>query len=65
MYCVGKRADLWTIEGIDWVTGVPQFHVPTGTDNAAYNSSYAATEIGPDGSILTGTLTGVLWVRPE
>ena len=65
MYCVGKRDDTWTIEAIDWVTGTPKFHVPMGTENARYNSSYAATEIGPDGSILTGTLTGIVRVFPN
>ena len=65
MYCVGKRGETWTVEAIDWRTGEPAFHVPLGDDNLRYNSTYAATEIGPDGSILTGTFTGAVWIRPE
>jgi len=64
MYCVGKRDETWTIEAIDWAGGASAFSIPMGTENLHYNSSYAATEIGPDESILTGTLTGMVWVRP-
>jgi hypothetical protein len=65
MYCVGKREDTWTLEAIHWSTGEPRFFVPLGDDNLTYNSAYSATEIGPDGSILTGTFTGAVWIRPE
>jgi len=57
MYCVGKRGDTWTVEAIDWETGVPSFHVETGV-GSEYNSVYAATEVGPDRAIWTGTMVG-------
>ena len=65
MYCIGKRDSTWTLEAIDWLTGEPSFQVMLGSENQRYNSNYAATEIGPNGSILTGTLTGALWIHPE
>jgi len=65
MHCVSKRGDTWTLEAIDWRTGEPRFYVPLGDENLRYNSAYSATEVGPDGSILTGTFTGAVWIRPE
>lgn len=62
MYCVGKRGPDWTIEVIDWDDGTPLFHVPMGPEDR-YNSAYAATEIGANGEILTGTLEGTVRVR--
>lgn len=62
MYCVGRRGPLWTVEVIDWDAGEPLFYVPLG-EEPAYNSTYAATEIGPAGTVLTGTLQGAVQVR--
>jgi hypothetical protein len=62
MYCVGRRGETWTVEAIDWEDGTPRFHVPTGADNR-FNSVYAATQIGPDGEIWSGTFGGVVRVR--
>ena len=63
MYCAGKRGDSWTIEAIDWSSGEPVFHLETG-EGLAYNSVYAATEIGPDGGIWTGSFAGIVRARP-
>ncbi len=59
LYCIGQRDATWTLEAIDWKTGKSVFHrlLPGGSRN---NSFYAATEIGLNGSILTGTFGGML-----
>jgi hypothetical protein len=62
MYCVGRRDMVWTIEAIEWTTGTPAFHVDLGPEDR-WNSSYAATEIGAHGDILTGTLEGAVRIR--
>ena len=59
IYCVGKRGEDWTLEGIDWDTGGSVFSRVTGSSNA-YNSAYSAAEVGPDGSVLSGTLQGMV-----
>jgi hypothetical protein len=63
-YCYGARGGVWTIEAFDWATGAPVFHHPLGTA-LGVNSFYAATEIGPDSSIVSGTLGGMIRVQPE
>lgn len=62
MYCMGKRGETWTIEAIDWATGEPRFHVETGT-GLSYNSTYAATQVGPNGEIWSGTFGGLVRVK--
>ncbi len=62
-YCIGQRWGVWTLEGIDWATGASAFHHYLGV-LPRYNSAYAATEVGPDRDILTGTFTGVVRIRP-
>ena len=59
LYCIGQRESHWTLEAIDWRTGESVFHrkLSRGSRN---NSFYAATEIGINGSILTGTFGGML-----
>ena len=64
MYCIGQRNTNWTVEAIDWATGESDFHVFLG-EPIHYNSFWAATEIGPDRNIITGTLLGTLDVRPR
>ena len=61
-YCIGKRGSDWTLEGIDWETGASVFSQVTGSTNA-YNSAYAAAEIGPDRNVISGTLQGIVNVR--
>lgn len=64
VYCVGQRFGFWTLEAIDWRTGKSRFRrylSPWPWDN----SFYAATEIGPDGAIYYGTLSGVTRLKPR
>lgn len=62
-YGVGKKLGAWTFEALDWTTGKSVFSYPYGM-TPANNSAYAATEIGLDGSLLTGTLTGMVVMKP-
>jgi len=62
-YCIGARDNTWTLEGVDWDTGESVFHKKTGF-GPAYNSLYAATQIGDSGDIVTGTLAGMVRVQP-
>ncbi len=56
-YCWGARNGFWTLEGMDWHTGASVFRIPL-TQSSSDNSAYAATEVGPFGSIVSGTLGG-------
>lgn len=64
MYCVGRRDGTWTFEAFDWQTGDTRFFVPTGATND-YNSTYAATQVGLDGELITGTFGGFVRFVPE
>ncbi|MEM8679192.1 MAG: hypothetical protein AAGF97_07570 [Planctomycetota bacterium] len=59
LYCMGQRNSEWTLEAVDWETGESKFYQVLSRD-PANNSFYAATEIGPDGMIITGTYGGIL-----
>lgn len=61
--CLGRRGLTWTFELLDWQDGSDRGHVVLG-DDEGFNSVYAATEIGPDGELLSGTLTGMVRARP-
>ena len=71
MYGVGKRCPLggeaaplrgmWTLEALDWWTGVSKFHYNIGVGPMS-NSVYAATQIGPN-EIITGTAGGIVRIR--
>ncbi|MEW6079869.1 MAG: hypothetical protein AB1724_18830 [Thermodesulfobacteriota bacterium] len=58
-YCVGQDwLGSWTFEALDWTTGKSVFsHVYGATP--AFNSAYAATEIGVEGALYTGTIMGM------
>ncbi len=64
LYCIGQRDGHWTLEGLDWKSGRSIFfrQLSRGSDN---NSFYAATEIGLQGSIYTGTFGGMLKFAPS
>ncbi len=63
IYGVGARNGCWTLEAVDWNTGDSRFCRET--DPLPFNNSfYAATEVGPDGCIYTGTFGGVSRFRP-
>lgn len=61
-YGIGARNGMWTLEGLDFDTGEVRLTVPT-SPLPTSNSFYAATTIGPDGSIVTGTFGGMMRFR--
>jgi hypothetical protein len=63
LYGIGARDGVWTLEGLDWDTGEEALTVET-TAFPTSNSFYAATTIGPDGSVWTGTFGGGPRFRP-
>ena len=63
IYGVGQRAGVWGLEGIDFSTGASRLFAPA-SPSPDDNSFYAATTIGPDRSIWTGTFTGLTVYRP-
>ncbi len=62
-YGVGSRDGVWTLEALDFDTLEPVFTVDAGP-LPMQNSFYAATTVGPDGAIWTGTFGGVMRFRP-
>lgn len=62
IFGIGSRSingiDTWTLESVDFKTGVSRFTVPS-TPYPTDNSFYAATTIGPGNSVWTGTFGGV------
>ena len=63
VYGIGQRNGTWGLAGLDFATGMSRLWVPT-TPLPSENSFYAATEIGPDGAIWTGTFGGITTYRP-
>jgi len=63
IYCIGQRNAAWTLEAITWDSGESAFFYEM-TPRERENSFYAATEIGPNSCIYTGTLFGVSQFRP-
>ncbi len=62
-YCWGQRDAKWTLLGFDWDTGETVVDVPMGY-GVHYNSTYAATEIGADRQVVSGTVMGVVRLKP-
>jgi len=62
IFGIGSRTvnglDTWTLEAVDFATGQSTFHIPS-TPYPTDNSFYAATTIGPDNSVWTGTFGGL------
>jgi hypothetical protein len=58
-YCIGARHGAWTLEALRWHDGSSKFYRIIGWSNI-YNSFYAATQIGSDGRIVSGTTLGVM-----
>ncbi len=64
MYGVGQGPlGIWTFEALHWETGEPVFTFNYGFSSAC-NSAFAATQIGLDGHLYTGTLLGIVRMRP-
>ena len=63
IYGIGARDGVWTLEGLDWDTGEAALTVET-TAFPTSNSFYAATTIGPGGTVWTGNFGGVTRFQP-
>ncbi|MCP4136156.1 MAG: hypothetical protein GY754_34615 [bacterium] len=64
VYGVGqKKWGAWTFEALDWDTGASVFSYTYGY-LSLYNSAYAATEIGYDSCLYTGTFGGMVKMKP-
>ncbi len=59
IYDIGQRDGAWTMEALDWDTGVSVWHAVMGHENH-FNSAYAATEIGPGSGLYSGTFMGMV-----
>lgn len=71
MYAIAKKKigkdnllSGWGLVGIDWNTGKEVFFHEVG-HGLRYNSAYAATEVGLDGEIVSGTALGIMRFRIE
>jgi hypothetical protein len=58
VYAVGVRDGEWGLEALDWETGEQVFFVESGRE-PTQNSFWAATTVGPDEAIWSGTFGGV------
>lgn len=58
-YCIGAHDGAWTLEGLDWNDGRSALRFTIGRE-LTWNSIYAATEVGAGGSILSGTVGGLV-----
>jgi hypothetical protein len=63
-YCVGARNYQWTIESLDWTSGGNHFSKDLGL-LPRFNSFYALTQLTSDGSILYGSVDGVVYVPKQ
>ena len=63
-YCYGARDGHWTLEALRWDTGDSVFAQAL-SSGTPWNSFYAATEIGPSGTIVSGTFGGVVDLHPS
>lgn len=63
-YCIGQRNGVWNFSALSWNSGQLLFEYPLG-NSLQYNSAYAATEIGLNYSLYSGTLLGVtgMWQK--
>jgi len=64
IYDVGQRNGTWTFEALDWDTGKSMFHYGIGK-RFWYNSTWAATAIGPYGTINSGAFLGIMSAFPD
>lgn len=58
-YCMGQKNGIWNFTALDWNTGNTVFEIPFG-NQLQYNSAYAATEIGLNNGLYSGTLFGAV-----
>jgi hypothetical protein len=62
VYCWGKRADQWTLEGVDWVSGTSAFHYSLGKSKR-YDALGGPIILGPNGEVNCGCSGGLGFVR--
>lgn len=60
-YCVGAKDAYWTLESLDWSTGGNHFRKYIGL-LPRFNSFYAATQLTPEGSVMYGSVRGVVYL---
>ncbi len=58
-YCMGQKNGIWNFTALDWNTGNTAFEIPFG-NQLQYNSAYAATEVGLNKGLYSGTLFGAV-----
>lgn len=63
VYGIGQRGGVWGLEGLDFGSGQRRLWRPT-SGAPTENSFFAATTIGPQGTVWTGTFLGVTVFRP-
>jgi len=59
------KITLWTLEGVNMTDGFTNDYIQILGSGLKYNSAYAATEIGPDEEIITGTALGIMRIKYE
>jgi hypothetical protein len=66
VYCWGKRAGQWTLEGVDWKTGKSAFHYTLGTSKR-YDPMGGLIIVGPGGVVNCGCSggLGMVQVKPK
>lgn len=63
IYNIGQKDNQWGLSGVDFATGAEALFVPSGYE-LSENSFFAGSEVGPDGTVWTGTFQGVSRFRP-
>ena len=63
IYGIAQSGGRWGLEGIDFDTGESRLRVESSAQPTD-NSFYAATTVGPEGTVWTGTFNGLTVFRP-
>lgn len=63
-YCMGQKDGVWNFTALDWKTGNTVFQFPLG-NQLQYNTAYAATEVGLNSGLYSGTLFGAVGIWPK
>lgn len=66
LYCLGRRNGQWTVEGLSWISGEPEFHYTLG-NSQRYNSGGGGMRLTPDGLLEYPSAMGwgIIRIRPE
>lgn len=63
VYGIAQSGGAWGLEGVDFDTGESRLRVESSA-RPTDNSFYAATTVGPEGTVWTGTFNGLTVFRP-